>query len=181
MNPSQKPFRINVGFLINQPIGYSRVLPFKLKKIDIEDESLCNFNGSINLTRTQDGLIAQVVFDAEVESECSRCLKPFQNKISSEFKEFFTFPYVEASEDEIRVPEDGNIDLEPILHDYLLMEMPIKPVCQSDCRGLCDICGQNLNQSVCEHYQNRNVGDNTKNTSQKELQEEDPQTETLTT
>ena len=181
MNPSQKPFRINVGFLINQPIGYSRVLPFKLNKIDIEDESLCNFYGSINLTRTQDGLIAQVVFDAEVKSECSRCLELFQNKISSEFKEFFTFPYVEASEDEIRVPEDGNIDLEPILHDYLLMEMPIKPVCQSDCRGLCDICGQNLNQSICEHHQNHKIEENIESTGQTKLQEKDPKTETLTT
>lgn len=181
MNPSQKPFRINVGFLINQPIGYSRVLPFELDKIDIEDESLCNFYGSIELTRTQDGLIAQVVIDAEVESECSRCLEPFQNKIFCEFKEFFTFPYVEASEEEIRVPEDGNIDFEPILHDYILMEMPIKPLCQSDCRGLCDICGQNLNQSVCEHYQNSKVEDNAKSTGQKELQEKDPITETTTT
>jgi len=181
LNPSQKPFRINVGFLINQPIGYSRVLPFKLEKIDIEDESLRNFNASIDLTRTQDGLIAQVVIEAEVESECSRCLEPFLNKISSEFKEFFTFPYVEASEDEIKVPEDGNIDFEPILHDYILMEMPIKPVCQSDCMGLCDICGQNLNQSVCEHYQNCDVRNDTKSTGQKELQEEDPKNEALTT
>lgn len=181
MNPSQKPFRINVGFLINQPIGYSRVLPFKLDKIDIEDESLRNFNASIDLTRTQDGLIAQVVIDAEVESECSRCLEPFLNKISFKFKEFFTFPYVEASEDEIKVPEDGNIDFEPILHDYLLMEIPIKPVCQSDCMGLCDICGQNLNQSVCEHYQNRKFEDNTIGTGQKGLQEKDSTTETFTT
>jgi uncharacterized protein len=181
LNSSQKPFRINVGFLINQPIGYSRVLPFKLEKIDIEDESLRNFNASIDLTRTQDGLIAQVVIDAEVESECSRCLEPFQNKISSKFKEFFTFPYVEASEDEIKVPEDGNIDFEPIIHDYLLMEMPIKPVCQSDCMGLCDICGQNLNQSVCEHYQNRKLGDDTIGTGQKKLQEENTAAETFTT
>ena len=156
-------------------------MPFELDKIDIEDASLHNFYGSIELTRTQDGLIAQVVIDAEVESECSRCLEPFRNKISSEFKEFFTFPYVEGSEEEIRVPEDGNIDFEPILHDYILMEMPIKPLCQSDCRGLCDICGQNLNQSVCEHYQNRKAGDNVKSTGQKELKEKDPTTETTTT
>jgi len=180
LNPSQKPFRINVGFLINQPIGYSRVLPIELDTIDIEGESLYNFNGSIELTRTQDGLIAQVVVDVEVESECSRCLKLFQNKISSEFKEFFTFPYVDASEDEIRVPEDGNIDFEPILHDYLLMEMPIKPVCQSDCLGLCVICGQDLNQSVCEHHQKQKLGDITKSTDQKEFQKKDPTTKTLT-
>jgi uncharacterized protein len=182
LNPSQKPFRINIGFLINQPIGYSRVLPFELNEIDMGDGLyLCAVDGSIDLIRTQDGLIARTVFDAEVESECSRCLASFQNKIHSEFEEFFTFPYVEPSEDEIRVPEDGNIDFKPILHDYMLIELPIKPVCQPDCRGLCAICGQNLNRAVCEHNQNRETGNIKNDLSQKELREENPTTETLAT
>jgi uncharacterized protein len=44
------------------------------------------------------------------------------------------------------VPEDGNIDLEPIVYEYLLLEIPINPVCREDCKGLCDICGENLNE-----------------------------------
>lgn len=138
-------------------------------------------NGSIDLMRTQDGLIAQMVFDAEVESECSRCLEHFQNIIHSEFEEYFTFPYVEPSEDEIKVPEDGNIDIKPILRDYLLMELPINPICQSDCKGLCDICGQNLNQAVCEHYQNREIGNIKNSIGKKGLREENPTTKTLAT
>ena len=182
MNPSQKPFRINIGFLINQPVGYSRVLPFELDEIDMEDGLFLHaVNGSIDFIRTQDGLIARTVFDAEVESDCSRCLKLFQEKIHSEFEEYFTFPYVEPSEDEIKVPEDGNIDFKPILHDYMLIELPINPVCQPDCRGLCPICGQNLNQAACEHYQNREMENIKNNTIQKELQEENLTTETPTT
>jgi len=177
LNPSQKPFRINIGFLINQPIGYSRVLPFEFNEIDMGDGLFLRaVNGSIDLIRTQDGLIAQTDFKAEVESECSRCLKPFHNKIRSEFEEYFTFPYVEPSEDEIRVPEDGNIDFEPILHDYMLMELTINPVCQPDCRGLCAICGQNLNQAVCEHYQNREIRNIKNNGSQKERGKKTEQT-----
>jgi len=156
LNSSQKPFHINIGFLINQPIGYSRVLPFELDEIDMGDDLLLRaVNGTIDLIRTQDGLIARTVINAEVDSECSRCLEPFQNKIHSEFEEYFTFPYVEPSEGEVRVPEDGNIDFKSIFHDYMLMELRINPVCQPDCKGLCGICGQNLNQAVCEHYQNR--------------------------
>jgi uncharacterized protein len=152
LNPSQKPFRINIGFLINQPIGYSRVLPFELDEIDEGDGLFLRaVDGSIDLIRTQDGLIARTMFDAEVDCECSRCLGSFHKKITSEFEEFFTFPHVDSSEDEINVPEDGNIDFEPILHDYMLMELPINPVCRPDCRGLCSICGQNLNVALCEH------------------------------
>jgi len=182
LNLSQKPFRINIGFLINQPVGYSRVLPFELDEIDMEDGLFLHaVNGSIDLIRTQDGLIARTVFNAEVESDCSRCLKLFQEKIHSEFEEYFTFPYVEPSEDEIKVPEDGNIDFKPILHDYMLIELPINPVCQPDCRGLCPICGQNLNQAACEHYQNREMGNIKNNTTQEELREENLTTETPTT
>ncbi len=182
MNPSQKNFRINIGFLINQPIGYSRVLPFDLDEIDMGNELFMHaVNGSVDLIRTHDGLIAQMVFNAEVESECSRCLEHFQNKIYSEFEEYFTFPYVEPSEDEIKVPENGNIDIKPILRDYLLMEMPINPVCQPDCRGLCNICGQNLNQAVCEHYQNSEIGNIKNSTAKKGIREENPATETLIT
>ncbi len=182
MNSSQKPFRINIGFLINQPIGYSRVIPFELNEIDLGDELFLRaVKGSIDLIRTRDGIIAQTVFDAEVESECSRCLKLFQEKTHTEFEEYFTFPYVEPSEDEIKVPEDGNIDFKPILHDYMLIEFPINPVCQPDCRGLCAICGQNLNQAVCEHNQNHEMEKIKDNISRKEMQEENPTFETLTT
>ena len=182
MNPSQKPFRINVGFLINQPIGYSRVLPLKYDEINMGDElNLREVDGSIDLVRTQDGLIARTTIDAEVESECSRCLEPFQGKIHSEFDEYFTFPYVETSDDETNVPEDGNIDFEPILHDYMLIELPINPVCRPDCRGLCSICGQNLNHAVCEHHQNRGMEKISKKKNQEKKTIKNPISETSTT
>jgi len=182
LNPSQKPFRINVGFLINQPIGYSRVLPLEFDEINMGDGLyLHEVHGSIDLIRTQDGLIAQTKFDAEVKSECSRCLEPFQEKIHSEFDEYFTFPFVETSGDEINVPEDGNIDFEPILHDYMLIELPINPLCRPDCRGLCSICGQNLNRAVCEHHQNRGMEKISKNKNQEKKIIKNPISETHTT
>lgn len=152
MNSSLKPFRINIGFLLKQPIGYSRVLPVEIDQVDInEGITLINVNGSINLSRMQDGVRAQAVFDGGFDSECGRCLEPFIDTIHSEFEEIFLFPNIETSEEEIRIPDDGNIDLEASFCDFMLMELPIAPVCKPDCKGLCGICGQNLNQSMCEH------------------------------
>lgn len=51
----------------------------------------------------------------------------------------------------MKIPEDGNIDFGPILREYLLLEMPIKPLCKPDCKGLCTVCGENLNLTTCEH------------------------------
>jgi uncharacterized protein len=156
LKSSLNPFRINIGFLINQPIGYSRALPFDFPEIKIGGEILIqNFSGTIDLIRTQDGFRAQAVFDGELENECSRCLETFREKIHSEYEEFFTFPHVDSSDDEIKVPEDGNIDFEPIIYDYVLMELPINPVCKPECKGLCMVCGQNLNQKLCEHQKEK--------------------------
>lgn len=152
MKSTRNPFFINIGFLINQPIGYSRILPIELDEMDIGDGALiCDLTGEINLVRNQDGFRAKIKLKGTIDAECGRCLEPFQETIEPEFEEFFTFPFVEASDDEIQVPESGNINLEPILHDYILMEIPINPVCKSDCKGLCDICGINRNIKDCGH------------------------------
>ncbi|MCD6356934.1 MAG: DUF177 domain-containing protein [Anaerolineaceae bacterium] len=182
MKSSPKLFQINIGFLINQPIGYLRSIPFEFSEIKMGEEfTFQNLNGSIELNRTQDGLRAHAVFDAEIESECSRCLEKFQEKIHSEFEELFTFPYVESSEDEIAIPEDGNIDFGPIVHDYLLMELPINPICKPDCKGLCAICGQNLNQMACEHHQGQKDKLESNVLGKKPINKEKPDKESLTT
>ena len=153
MKSPRSPFRINIGFLINQPIGYTRAIPFELAEYELGDEYIfSNLSGTIELTRTQDGLRAAANLSASIEDECGRCLDKFLNRLNTSFEEFFTFPFVEPSEDEIAVPEDGNIDFEPIVHDYLLMENRITPLCREDCLGLCDVCGQNLNHEKCVHF-----------------------------
>jgi len=150
LKATQNPFRINIGFLINQPIGYSREIPIELDKLVLsEDLTVRELKGTITLIRNQDGFRSQAIFDAEIDNECGRCLEKFSHGIESEFEEFFTFPFVESSDEEISVPEDGNVDFTPLVHDYLLMEIPINAVCKDDCKGLCDVCGINLNNKTC--------------------------------
>ena len=49
--------------------------------------------------------------------------------------------------------EDAQIDLAPILREYALLEVPIKPLHDPDCKGLCIECGQDLNVQDCGHNQ----------------------------
>jgi len=56
------------------------------------------------------------------------------------------------------VPLDGEtyqldedvIDLEPMVRDALLLELPLAPLCDPDCAGLCATCGVNRNLTACE-------------------------------
>jgi uncharacterized protein len=152
VNYYHNPFRINVGFFINQPVGYSREFPFEFDHIILKpDFELNNLTGNITMDRAQQGLRVRGKFMGSTPITCGRCLEQFDQKLEATFEDIFTFPYYPLSENEYLIPEDGFIDLEPLISDYLALEIPINPVCASDCKGLCIMCGQNLNLGMCDH------------------------------
>ena len=156
MNQSQKPFRINVGFLINQPIGFSREIPFSFGQYQFQDEeNVENLIGSVTLVRTQTGIQALIDFRAQVQAQCVRCLEDFKQPLHTNFQEIYTYAAEPLSEDEESIPEDGYLDFGKSIGDYLFLEYPINPLCKPDCRGLCAVCGQNLNEAICEHVKKK--------------------------
>lgn len=152
MNLAKRPFRLNVGFLINQPAGYSREIPFEIDKFNFEgDFEVRDITGAINLTRTRNGIRTLIACSAKTDAECGRCLEPFALQLQTEFEQVYTFENRPLSEEEEIIPADGYIDFESLIRQYLLMEIPINPLCELTCQGLCSICGQNLNEETCEH------------------------------
>jgi uncharacterized protein len=144
--------RLNVGFLINQSIGYSRDFDFDYPVLHLQpDLDLRAFKGSAKFTRTPQGLLLQGNFECHYESECVRCLDNADVSLMIDFNELYAFSHRTASESGLIVPEDGHIDLEPLVHEYLTLEIPIRPLCRPDCRGLCPVCGEDLNDRLCEH------------------------------
>jgi uncharacterized protein len=140
------PLRFNVGFLLNQPIGTSRDIHFDFPNLRLVELELTNFRGVVHLSRTPQGLLAQCDFTASLSAECVRCLVDFGQTLNTTFSELFAYKTRGMDESGLVVPEDGNIDLEPIVYEYLLLEIPINPVCREDCKGLCEVCGANLNE-----------------------------------
>ncbi len=145
MSNSKYPLRINVGFIINQPVGTFRTLTFETEKIQFDTELVFeHFQGQVKVNRVVQGILIQGDFQAEVQVDCVRCLEGFLQPLHSEFDELYAFREEDADEFGQLMPENGFIDLGPVVREYLLLEMPISPQCNEDCRGLCDICGVNL-------------------------------------
>jgi len=152
MTNPRRPLRLNVGFLINQPIGVSREFLFDYPEIKAgEDTRLTNFSGSARISRTPQGLLVQAKFEASLTMECVRCLETYQQRLGWEFTELYAFSRRSVTESGLLVPEDAHIDLEPLTRDYALLEVPINPICKENCRGLCPVCGENMNQVDCGH------------------------------
>jgi len=152
VNPSRYPLRINVGFLLNQPIGYSREIHFDCPQIKLdEDFSVQNLTGVAHVNRTPQGVLLMAEFEAQMDVECARCLTTMVYSLHTQFDELYAFDNRSTTEAGLLLPEDGTIDLAPLAREYLLLEIPISPVCKPECKGLCPVCGEDLNQSVCEH------------------------------
>lgn len=97
--------------------------------------------------------------EAEGELECCRCLEPFDFPVEVEFKYVLT-PAEDLEEGELELtPEDleyshytGDvIDLDQLIVEQIVLEVPIKPLCDDSCKGLCPVCGINRNRETCDH------------------------------
>ncbi len=149
---SRHPLRFNVGFLIHQPIGISRDFHFEFGPIQLgPDLAFERLSGLARVGRTPQGLLVSAKFQGDINSECVRCLTEFDEPLETEFNELYAFNNRNLTESGLILPEDGNIDLEPLVRDYLLIEIPISLLCRQDCKGLCSYCGANLNEETCEH------------------------------
>lgn len=146
------PLRLNVGFIVAQTAGYSRDFSFDIPQIRLSpDLSLTNLKGSCRVTRTPQGLLLQAGLEAEVSAECVRCLSEFNQSLSAEFTELYAFSKRHMTDSGLLLPEDYHIDLAPLASEFLFLSMPISPLCNPDCKGLCPICGENRNQVTCQH------------------------------
>ena len=77
---------------------------------------------------------------------CRRCLAPAAGTVVVRVREHFT----PGGDGEETYPlHHDDIDLEPMVRDAVLLELPLAPLCRADCRGLCPSCGVNRNDEVC--------------------------------
>jgi len=146
------PLRLNVGFIVAQTAGYSRDFSLDFPQIHLSpDLTLANLTGTCRVTRTPQGLLLQVGLRAQVEAECVRCLVDFSQLLSTDFTELYAFSKRHVTDSGLLLPDDYHIDLSPLVREYLLIAMPISPLCRSDCKGLCPVCGENRNLVDCQH------------------------------
>ena len=98
--------------------------------------------------------------ETAVEGPCSRCLEPAQSDLSKAFDLFFRQrdEFIFDEDDEIELTEKDTrtaffigtqLAIGDILHEQVLLALPMKPLCKLDCKGLCPTCGTNLNLKNC--------------------------------
>jgi uncharacterized protein len=110
----------------------------------------------VTATKTGDEMIFQGAISTTAGMDCSRCLDRFEISIRSKIQ--FVVQLLEISspqdsddEDFVVLPKTvQEYDLSQRVREAILLELPLKPLCSVSCRGLCPMCGTNLNESDCE-------------------------------
>jgi uncharacterized protein len=93
-----------------------------------------------------------------LELACCRCLEAFTTPVDAPFDLRYQ-PHTEnRGEGELEIEEDDlttafyehdEIDLAQLMREQLYLSLPMKPLCREECRGLCPVCGTNLNRGAC--------------------------------
>ncbi|QZY57104.1 YceD family protein [Crassaminicella profunda] len=101
-----------------------------------------NVNGELYI----DGFV-----ESTGEFQCYRCLNKFHQKIIGEVHEKLMEENAsEAEMDDYFVLKNDEIELSEMMENTLILALPMKIVCHEDCKGLCPVCGKNLNEELCD-------------------------------
>jgi uncharacterized protein len=151
VNKNNYPLRLNVGFIVHQSAGFSRDFQYYTSHIHLPpDLDVQDLSGDVRVTRTTEGVLLQAEFQGDIPIQCSRCLDDFDITVKTEFTELYAFPTHADEDTEFVLPDNYQINLSDSVREYLLLSIPINPICREDCQGLCPICGENFNLNTCD-------------------------------
>lgn len=157
---------INVAPLLKQPVGTTADFRIAEDPIDprgenggLSEANVTAVDARVTATHTNPGAYFAGDADARLTVECSRCLRSFETAVHAEFAEqYYATIGVEHGESLAEAPRDAktidtsfNVDITPLLREEIILAMPLAPLHRPDCKGLCPVCGRDLNDDPHTH------------------------------
>jgi uncharacterized protein len=123
---------VNVAQLLSGPVGSSR--DYDIGSI-IKGQSKDFIDGVVTLIYTNQGILVRGKLSARVELVCSRCLKVFPYRLNFNVEQEFLTAASEESEG-FTIDNNHILDLGELIRQYILLNLPMKPLCRPDCAGM---------------------------------------------
>jgi uncharacterized protein len=148
----------NVAQLLKEPLGSCRDFEVKSAGLTLDGIQTGPMRGKVKLIRTNRSILAQGKINSSVKVECSRCLKELDCPLAIDMEEEYLPTIDVLSGRPLPLPDEPGtftiddkhtLDLTEAVRQYLLLGLPMKPLCRADCAGLCLECGRDLNQGPC--------------------------------
>lgn len=110
--------------------------------LEIEDSEMMSFpvamNYELRASLVNGGVLVEGRVWTEIEAQCGRCLERFRREVVNDGVCHF---YSEPEDDELDISED--------LREDMVLMLPLNPLCNDDCKGLCLNCGADAGECSC--------------------------------
>lgn len=133
------------------------VEPGSLERDEILELSPVEWRGEIS--RLDQGFLLRAHLSYGQTLACQRCLRPVTERVDDELELLLVDHEPGAEEEEreleeedlgVLVVDEPEIDLWPLLREQVQLNVPMRPLCNEDCAGLCPVCGADLNEGACD-------------------------------
>jgi uncharacterized protein len=132
---------------------------FEFSAVEIVDEDavfLEPVHAEIHIRKVGEEVFVKGCIKATISFVCSRCLVPFEFPVDSPFDLAFFPEEFEVAKEELDSEDldmsfyyGRRIDLKEVILEQLNLTFPLKPLCSEICRGICPVCGKNINSGGC--------------------------------
>ena len=139
-----------------QRVSFTAPAPADLGLMAIGVPEGSDLDLDLRLESVIEGVLVTGTARVRLVGECSRCLDPISDEWEIDLQELYLYEdtdhrgrVVESPADDDDVDEQQrmsgeHLDLEPLLRDAVVLDLPLAPVCRDDCPGLCPHCGFHL-------------------------------------
>ena len=158
----------NVSGLLRSTPGTVRTYPVAGEQMEIaEDLHLAApIDGEVRLQRTGRSILAEADLTTALDVHCSRCLTPIVAPVEVSLQEealpsidLVTGQPVDTTDepDAFRLDDHHELNLSEPIREAISLAEPIAPLCKVDCRGLCVVCGANMNNEPDHRHEDEEI------------------------
>lgn len=151
--------QFNVASLLKGPVGVTQHHRLDEQSVAEDDTQAERVWGQVTLVHLNDGIWVRGDLQAKVRCTCSRCLQAYSTTLRFHIEETY-YPTLDISTGvEVSLPEDAEtdatiddhhiLDISEVVRQDIILATPMKPLCKTDCAGICPQCGADLNESSC--------------------------------
>ena len=151
----------NVSELLKEPVGSNRKyrLNEETPSGSLKEDRIHNIDGVLSLMRTNRGVLVFGNMESTITSTCSRCLASYDERVSFDIEdEFLPSIHIKSGEQgnlsevddpNVIINENHLLNLTEHIRQQSIISIPMKPLCNSNCAGICSQCGTNLMYGKC--------------------------------
>ena len=136
-------------------VGEVNSLPIdtELDFSQVEHQGICPLSEPVHVVGAITARAGVVQLSARAtfvfHGRCDRCLSAFDKTYDVPLEHILVATLEDEENDDYILLDQYQLDLADLTMADILLELPYKNLCREDCRGLCPMCGKNLNEGLC--------------------------------